>query len=82
MAYRVTAPYVTAKVRSDIDGVKVAEFYSGAVLPEATEQDSVKHLLAKGMIERVPTSKAEPTKAEPTKAEPGTGRTARTRDGN
>ena len=76
-AYRVIAPYVTAKVRDEVGTLAYRGFYDGAVLPESVDPDSVKSLLAKGMIEKVAAPKAEPTKDEP-----AIGRGARTRDGS
>lgn len=53
-AYRVTAPYVTVKVRNDLaGGLNTLGFFTGAVLPAATDKDDAARLLRKGMIEEV-----------------------------
>lgn len=44
--YRVTAPYVTVKVRTD-KGVQAVGLYEGALLPEGTLDESIKHHLGK-----------------------------------
>lgn len=44
--YRVTAPYVTVKVRTD-KGVQAVGLYEGALLPEGVLEESIQHHLGK-----------------------------------
>jgi hypothetical protein len=51
MAYVVTRPYVTLKVKDENTGAEVVrEFYEGGVLPDGCVQDDVDRLLRKEMI--------------------------------
>lgn len=51
--YRVTAPYVTARISAAAGGETVLGFYEGGVLPDTAVQESIDALLAKGMIEEL-----------------------------
>lgn len=48
--YVVTAPYVTLKVRTQVDALVLGEFYAGATVPDGADPDDVKRLLDKGML--------------------------------
>lgn len=70
MAHRVTAPYVTVKVR-DVTGARTLRgFYAGAVLGAEADQDDLDRLTRKGMIEKLEDAPpAEEPKADEPKAE-------------
>ena len=57
MKFRVTAPYVTIKTDAGTDGTAVRGFYEGAIVE--TSEESVEHLLRKGMVEEVEEPKPE-----------------------
>jgi hypothetical protein len=59
-AYKVTAPYVTCKVRDDLGGESVRGFYEGGVLPASADPENVKILVEKGMVEKVTAPEPEP----------------------
>jgi hypothetical protein len=67
MAYRVTAPYVTAEVQGVPGGAATTlGFYEGALLPGNVVQASAERLVAKGMAEKVSAPAPEPeAEAEP-----------------
>jgi len=60
MRYRVTAPYVTVKTDAGTDGVAVRGYYTEAVFE--ADEEAVKHLLRKGMVEKFKEPKPEPAK--------------------
>lgn len=53
MSYRVTAPYVTLKVKDATGSPVITGFYRGAVVPEGVDEASLKHHLDSGMVEEV-----------------------------
>lgn len=53
MSYRVTAPYVTLKVRDASGGPVVVGFYAGAIVPEGVDEASLKHHLDHKLVEEV-----------------------------
>ena len=58
-AYRVTAPYVTLKVRDQAGAWVLAGFYEGAVV-SGVDEASLRHHLDGGMVEKVEDVAAEP----------------------
>jgi hypothetical protein len=68
---RVTAPYVTMKIKQNVGGVVITGFYKDAVVQAAdVDPEDRERLLAKGMIEEVPEPKPEPAKAKEPEKEP------------
>jgi hypothetical protein len=70
--YRVTAPYVTLKSKSDQGGDVVLGYYAGALVPETVNLEDLARLIRKGMVEKLegPEAKAvEKQQAEAKKAE-------------
>jgi hypothetical protein len=70
--YRVTAPYVTARITAATGGETVLGFYESGVLPDTAMQESIDSLLAKGMIEELDSAEVkviEKADAEAEKAE-------------
>lgn len=59
MGYKVTAPYVTVRVKDDLGSDVVREFYTGGVLPEDTHEDDIEKLARKGMIAEQGTPEAD-----------------------
>lgn len=62
--YRVTAPYITLKVRDLAGALVLNEFYRNAPIPDTADPADRDRLVAKGMIEKIAAPKAE-TKTEP-----------------
>ncbi len=60
--YRVTAPYVTLKVRDQAGAQVLSGFYEGAVVSDV-DAVSLRHHLDNGMVVEV--DSAEPAEAEP-----------------
>ena len=71
--YRVTAPYVTIRIRDDITGAwSLRGFFPGAVLPASTHPEDIARHLRKTMIEKVDAAEAktiDKAQAEADKAE-------------
>jgi hypothetical protein len=51
--YRVTAPYVVLKSRSDTGSVVALGYYAGAVLPETVDLEDLARHIRKGMVEKL-----------------------------
>ena len=68
-AYRVCAPYVTVRMAMAAGGETVLGFYEGGTLPEASVQESVDSLLAKGMVEETDGPTPEEQAAEDAEVE-------------
>lgn len=51
--YRVTAPYITLKVRDHAGAVVLGEFYQGALLPDSANEADRDRLVGKGMVAEV-----------------------------
>lgn len=82
MRYRVTAPYVTLRLRDELAGGWSGRgFHLNSLLPEGANEDDVARLLRKGMIaeldipapaepveDKSAAEKPEPAKAAPAKA--------------
>jgi hypothetical protein len=56
-AYRVTAPYVTLKVKDQAGSWVLSGFYEGAVVSNV-EPESLRHHLDTGLVEKVAESEA------------------------
>jgi hypothetical protein len=70
--YRVTAPYVTLKSKSEQGGEVVLGYYAGALVPETVDLDDLARHIRKGMVEKLegPEAKAvEKQQAEAKKAQ-------------
>lgn len=78
--YRVTAPFVNAKVTTPT-GPTVVGYYEGAILPESTDPAHLQHLLDIDMVEEVellevdgaeppPDEEPEPLGAAPARSAP------------
>ena len=70
---RVTAPYVTLRVKDANGAIVTAGYYEGALV-ESADSDDVARLLRKGMVEEVGKTSASETVAaddEPAKRGPG-----------
>jgi hypothetical protein len=71
--YRVTAPYVTLRIRDDLTGSwSLRGFFPGAILPASTKQEDLDRHLRKTMIEKVDAAEAktlDKAQAEADKAE-------------
>lgn len=70
--YRVTAPYVTLKSKSDQGGEVVLGYYAGALVPESVDLEDLARHIRKGMVEKLegPEAKAvEQQQAAAKKAE-------------
>ena len=64
-AFRVTAPYVTLKVK-DVTGQPVVQgFYAGAVVPDPVDGDSLQKHLRTGMVEEVSAPEPAPEPEAP-----------------
>lgn len=57
-SYRVTAPYVTLKVKDAAGADVLVGFYEGAVVSDV-EPDSLEHHLEGGMLEKLPAAEAK-----------------------
>lgn len=66
MSYRVTAPYVTLKVRDASGGPVVVGFYAGAIVPDDVDAASLKHHLNHKLVEEV--AAPQPEKPAPSQA--------------
>lgn len=53
MAYRVTAEYVTLKVKDAAGAFVIVGFYKGGVVSQEVETESLQHHLDSGMVEEV-----------------------------
>lgn len=51
--YRVTAPYVTLKSKSELGGDVVLGYYEGAIVPETVDAEDLARHIRKGMVEKV-----------------------------
>jgi hypothetical protein len=51
--YRVTAPYVTLKSRSDRGALVVLGYFEGALVPETVDLDDLARHIRKGMVEKL-----------------------------
>ena len=76
--YRVTAPYVTLKSKSETGGEVVLGYFEGALVPKAVDLEDLARHIRKGMVEKVEgaelktvqAQEAEAAKAEKAAAEP------------
>lgn len=59
MSWKVTAPYVTARVKDDIGSDVTKGFYEGGVLPDNTHPDDIERLDRKGMIAKEGSAEAD-----------------------
>jgi len=59
MGYKVTAPYVTLRVKDDIGSDVTKGFYAGGVLPDDANAEDVERLERKGMIAKEGTAEAD-----------------------
>lgn len=57
-AYRVVAPYVTLKVKDATGADVLVGFYEGAIVSDL-DDESLKHHLDGGMVEKVPAPEAK-----------------------
>ena len=57
-SYRVTAPYVTLKVKDAAGADVLVGFYEGAVVSDV-EEESLKHHLDTGLVEKLPAAEAK-----------------------
>jgi hypothetical protein len=70
--YRVTAPYVTLKSKSDQGGDVVLGYFAGALVPETVDLEDLARHIRKGMVEKLEGAEAkvvEKQQAEAKKAE-------------
>ena len=70
--YRVCAPYVTLKSKSDGGGQVVLGYYEGALVPETVDLDDLARHIRKGMVEKLEGAEAkavDKAQAEAEKAE-------------
>jgi hypothetical protein len=70
--YRVTAPYVTLKSKSDQGGEVVLGYYEGALVPETVNLEDLARHIRKGMVEKLEGDEAKAVQeqqAEAKKAE-------------
>jgi hypothetical protein len=51
--YRVTAPYVTLKSKSDQGGSVVLGYFAGALVPETVDLEDLARHIRKGMVEKL-----------------------------
>jgi hypothetical protein len=51
--YRVTAPYVTLKSRSDTGAQVVLGYFQGALVPETVDLENLASHIRKGMVEKI-----------------------------
>lgn len=51
--YRVTAPYVTLKSRSDSGALVVLGYFEGAIVPDSVDLEDLARHIRKGMVTRV-----------------------------
>jgi hypothetical protein len=59
MGYKVTAAYVTLRVKNDLDQEVLLGYYEGAVLPEGVNEDDLQRHIRKGMVAEEGTEEAE-----------------------
>ena len=59
MGYKVTAPYVTVRVKDDLGSEVTKGFYEGGVLPDDANTDDLERLERKGMIAKEGTAEAD-----------------------
>jgi hypothetical protein len=57
--YRVTAPYVVLKSRSDQGGLVALGYYAGALLPESVDLEDLARHIRKGMVEKLEGAEAK-----------------------
>lgn len=70
--YRVTAPYVTLKSKSEAGGDVVLGYYEGALVPETVDLEDLARHIRKGMVEKLEGDEArtvDKQRAEAEKAE-------------
>lgn len=70
--YRVTAPYITLKSRSDTGGQVVLGYFEGALVPETVDLEDLARHIRKGMVEKLEgpeASAVEKQQAEADKAQ-------------
>lgn len=59
MGYKVTAPYITARVGDSLGSEVTKGFYEGGVLPDDTNTEDLERLERKGMIAKAGTPEAD-----------------------
>jgi hypothetical protein len=67
--YRVCAPYVTLKSRSDTGGLVVLGYFEGAIVPESVDLDDLARHIRKGMVEKVEGAELKAVKAQQAEAD-------------
>ena len=67
--YRVCAPYIMLKSRSDTGALVALGYYAGALVPESVDLDDLARHIRKGMVEKVEGAELKTVKAQQAEAD-------------